>query len=313
VPLLVALAGTALLVAQVAGFGEAWWSSAGAVTVSTVYAWALAARTGGRPVVFGGLALLVGLGAVLLDLPRLNAGAAVLTAVLGAVLAVMATVPARRFRHAAREALVAMLLGTVGALAAVGFEPSIDVQRWEYATLALSLALALVLVYRLGAGLHGMGRRGALIVVGGGALLVGSVVYAELVRRYGSPALAQGIRDVVRWSYAHLGAFPRPLQTVLGIPALVWGCHQRARRRQGWWVCAFGVTATITPAQLLVDPAFSLDEIALVEAYSVVLGLVLGYVLIRADLRLTGTRNRGARRAEVEAALRPEPARAASL
>ena len=40
----------------------------------------------------------------------------------------------------------------------------------------------------------------------------------------------------------------------LGVPALVWGTHMRARRRQGWWVCAFGVGATAPIAQLLVDP-----------------------------------------------------------
>ncbi len=302
-----------LLVAQLVGFGADWWSAAGAVAVSATFSWALAARTGGRPLVFGALALLVGLGAVTLDLPWLSTGAAVITAVIGAVLAVMATVPARRFRQAAREALLALGIGATGALAAIGFEPPIDVQRWEYVTLALAQALAQVLVYRHGAGLHGMGRRGALMVLGGGALLIGSIAYAELVRRYGSPALEQGIRDVVRWSYDHLGAFPRPLQSVLGFPALVWGCHQRARRRQGWWVCAFGVTATISPAQLLADPRFTLTEIGLVELYSLVLGLLLGYVLIRIDLRLTGSRGTGARRAEVETAIRPEPPRFASL
>src|SRR3954452_12070226 len=41
------------------------------------------------------------------------------------------------------------------------------------------------------------------------------------------------------WSRNHLGAFPRPIEAVLGVPALAWGCHMRARRRQGWWLCAF--------------------------------------------------------------------------
>ena len=33
---------------------------------------------------------------------------------------------------------------------------------------------------------------------------------------------------------------PAADQALVGVPALVWGCHMRARRRQGWWVCAFG-------------------------------------------------------------------------
>ena len=61
--------------------------------------------------------------------------------------------------------------------------------------------------------------------------------------------------DGVRWSRAHLGAFPRPIVTVLGIPALAWGCHMRARRRQGWWVSVFGVAATAPVATTRRRPA----------------------------------------------------------
>ncbi len=56
----VLLAGLAALVAAMLPVGPPWLGGAGSVTVTTAYAWALAARTGGRPVVFGGLALALG-------------------------------------------------------------------------------------------------------------------------------------------------------------------------------------------------------------------------------------------------------------
>ena len=90
-----------------------------------------------------------------------------------------------------------------------------------------------------------------------------TLLYAELLRRYGTPELVDRLLDGVRWSRDNLGAFPRPIEAVLGVPALAWGCHMRARRRQGWWVCAFGVAATAPVANALVNPAISLLECGL--------------------------------------------------
>ena len=71
-----------------------WSSTAGAVAVSIAYAWALAVRTGGRPVVFGLLALAIGVGrAALRQRGQLRSGAAVLTTSTCAVLAVHADDP----------------------------------------------------------------------------------------------------------------------------------------------------------------------------------------------------------------------------
>ena len=53
----VVLAGLGCLVAALVPVGPSYLDGVGAVAVVTAYAWALAARTGGRPVVFGGLAL----------------------------------------------------------------------------------------------------------------------------------------------------------------------------------------------------------------------------------------------------------------
>ena len=87
----------------------------------------------------------------------------------------------------------------------------------------------------------------------------------------------------------------------------------RARRRQGWWVCAFGVTATTRIANSLVDPAVTLRESGLSLLYGVVVGLVLGFVVIRLDIALTGAPGRRGRRAEEAGALRPEPVRTRAL
>ena len=117
----------------------------------------------------------------------------------------------------------------------------------------------------------------------------------------------------MRWCRDHLGAFPRPIETILGVPALVWGCHMRARRRQGWWLCAFGVAATAPVATALVNPAISLVECGLSVAYGLVVGLVIGYAVIRVDLAVTGSRGTRGRRAEEANAVRPEPSRASAL
>ncbi|MCW2765310.1 MAG: hypothetical protein JWO11_1269 [Nocardioides sp.] len=293
--------------------GPDWFAGPGAVTVAGAYSWALAARTGGRPVVFGSLAVALGVVTLVLDQDSLRTGAAVMTCVVTSVLAVMATVPAVRFIHAVRECLVAVLLAGVGALATVGFEPVITLARFEYATLGLALAGAFGVVYRLGAGFHGLGRRGIITVLVGSALLAAILAYTEVLRRYGTPTLVTSLLDGVVWSRENLGAFPRPIEALVGIPALAWGCHMRARRRQGWWVCAFGVTASTPIANALVNPSISLGEAALSVVYGVVVGLAIGFVVIRLDLALTGDRGRRSRRAEEAAAARPEPPRTSPL
>ena len=310
---LVVAAGLAALVAALVPTGPEWLGGAGSVTIAASYTWALAARTGGRPLVFGGLALAVGGVVLALDEDYLRTGAAVMTCVVTAVFAVMATVPAPRYLQAIRECVIAVLLSSIGALATVGFEPTITVTRFEYVTFGLSLAGAFLVVYRLGAGLHGLGRRGVVIVVVGGVLVAVSVLYAELIRRYGPPEVVEGLLDSVRWSRDTLGAFPRPIETILGIPALAYGCHMRARRRQGWWVCAFGAAGTAAVANALANPAITFEESALSVAYGLVLGLFFGYLVTRLDLALTGARGRGRRVAGGTAAVRPEPRRTEAL
>lgn len=301
--------GVALLVLALLGIGPGWLDGVGAVVVTTAYTVALAVRTGGRPIVFGGLVALLGVLTVTTGDARLRAGAAVLTAALAAVLAVMATVPAVRFRDTVREVLIAVVVASVGSLAVVGFRPVVSLEAFDYVSLAFAFGLVFVLVFRLGAGWHGLGRRGLIVVLVGSIALAVTLAYAELLGRYGADSIVDAVVDGVGWAHDHIGAVPRPLQALVGFPALIWGCHMRARRRQGWWVCAFGVAATVSVASLLIDPDLSLLEATLTVVYSLVPGLLLGYGVIRLDLSLTGPRGARARREEEAMALRPEPRR----
>ena len=314
--LLLVLASAAALVAALLGYVDDGLADAGAVATGTAYAWGLAARTGGRPVIFSLLALVLGGGVVALDDNALRSGAAVVTAVLTAVFAVMVTVPAVRFIGAVREVVIALLVASVGSMATLAWAPVVDLHRFEYTVLGLSLVASFLTVYRLGAGFHGLGSRGVVTVVAGSVMVALTVGYAELLQRYGTHDLVATLDDAVRWSHHHLGAFPRPIVALLGVPALTWGTHMRARRRQGWWVCAFGVALTAPVAYALVDPGRTVKEVALATAYGAVIGLVIGFLLIRLDLRLTGGSGpRGRRQAEIEqtTALRPEPGRTHAL
>jgi hypothetical protein len=106
-----------------------------------------------------------------------------------------------------------------------------------------------------------------------------------------------------------VGAVPRPVEFLLGIPALAWGVSTRARRRQGWWACAFGAAGIVGISVSLLDSSIPLMEAGLSVLYSLVIGLLLGYLVIRADKFLTGARGRRARQLEEAAAHRPEPGR----
>jgi hypothetical protein len=308
--LAVVLAGTGLLVAALVPAGPHWFGAAGAVMIGGAYAAGLAVRDGGRPIIFGGLAVALGLITVLTDYDVLRTGAAVSLAAMAGVFGVMVTVPTKGYLASAREAALGLVVAGIGGLGAIGFEPALHVQRFEYGALGLALLGAFALVYRLGAGLHGLGRRGLLVVAVGTALLALTLLYAELLRRYGSTGLVDQLLEWVHDSRSSLGAFPRPIEALLGVPALVYGCHMRARRRQGWWVCAFGVAATAPAATALGNPAITIHEAALSVVYGMLIGIVIGWAIIRVDTAFTGKAGSRRRRAVTHTeAVRPEPAR----
>jgi hypothetical protein len=282
---------------------------AGAVTVTTLFTHGLAVRSGGRPLIAGGLALVLTGAAVLSKSAVLLAGAAVATAVVAAVLAVLATVPAARFSGVVREVCVAASIAAAGAFAVRGYGAEVSLERTGYLAIGFSLLGGLGLVYRLGAGIHGLGRRGFVMIVIGVALLTVTLAYTEALARWGSPGMIAGIDHSFGLVRDRVGAVPRPIEVLLGFPALAWGVSTRARRRQGWWVSAFGAAGLSVVAVSLLDPEVPLAEAGLSLLYSLVLGLVVGYAVIRADLFLTGARGRRARRLEELAAHRPEPGR----
>jgi hypothetical protein len=276
-----------------------------AAALGVVLAIGLAVRSGGQAPPATALATCVGVGAVATQWPPLLAGAAVATGVIAACLAVLATRPAVKFDAVALEVVLALLLATAGALAVAGFSVRVDDERLTYTVLTLAVLSSVALVYRLGGGLHGLGRRGLILAAGGTVLLLVVLVYTAALTHYGSPELVMQVRSAQDWTHDHLGGVPHPVEVLVGIPALAWGVSMRTRRRQGWWVCAFGAAATATATTRLVNDAVPPLDTALAAAYSIVLGLLLGYAMIRLERVLTG---RGSR-AEQALVHREEPAR----
>ncbi len=289
--------------------------AAGALT--TALAVGLAVRTGGRPVWAGLLSAVLVTGALVAGWEPAVAGVAVISGVLAALLAVMATIPAATFGRSAREVVVALALSWTGAVAMSGYveagDLDLDVNRLGYVVLGLSVVGGLALVYGLGAGLHGLGRRGYVIAVGTVVLLAAALAYSEAIAHWGSQELVRPVDELRQIVRDRLGAVPHPIVTVLGIPALVWGTFMRARRRQGWWVCAFGVAAAAPTTTRLIDRNVGVETILLSGLYSLVIGLAIGYVVIRAEQYLTGSHGRRARRDEEAEAHRPEPGRFRAL
>lgn len=280
-----------------------------AVALTTLFTYALAVRTGGRPLISGALALaLTGVAAVT-GSGVLLSGAAVATAVAAGILGVLATKPAAGFTAVVGEVLVATVIASIGAFAVHAYGADVSLERTGYLAIGFSLLGGLVLVYRLGAGLHGLGRRGFVMIVGGVTLLTVTLAYTEALAQWGSPGLVSAVESFLAGVRDLVGAVPRPIEVLLGFPALAWGVSTRARRRQGWWVSAFGAPGLSVVAVSLLPSEVTLTEAGLTVAYSLVLGLILGYAVIRADLYLTGARGRRARRLEELAAHRPEPGR----
>ncbi len=281
---------------------QQWLAAALGVTLAV----GLAVRSGSQVLLFAALSVVVGAAAVATQWDALLGGAAVGTGVVAACLAVMGTRPAPTYPRVVLEVVVALLVAGAGGLGVAGFAADLDTERFVYTVLALALVAVVALVYRLGGGLHGLGRRGLILAAGALALLLVVLVYTAALTRYGSPDLVEQVRSAQRWTLDHLGGVPHPIEVLVGIPALAWGVSLRSRRRQGWWVCAFGVAATAASTSRLLDHGSTERASALAALYSVVLGVLLGLVVIRLERLLTG---RGGRHARSEQATRHEPGR----
>ena len=291
----------------------------GGACVGLAFTWALAARTGGPKLLVSALAAAVALVAIASDVAALRTGASIATAVVSSILGVVLTRPANTLFGALKETSLALIVPVVGGFAALAFAPRFETfARYKWGVGAIAAVGLFWLVFRLGSGLHGLGRRGVVIVIGGAIAFALVLAYAEFLRSYGSHDVVNWMQARTQWMRAHLGAYPRPMMALIGIPALMLGVHMRSRRGQGWWVSAYGVAATATLAATINNPDVGLRESGLELGYSLVVGIVIGALLIRVDLALSAVggggrrRSSGRRVADVSteaAGVRTEPAR----
>ncbi|HEX7739801.1 MAG TPA: hypothetical protein VF426_09170 [Marmoricola sp.] len=290
-----------------------WSTRVAATLLAALYATALSVRLGGRPLLPAVLVIAYGAVATATGWQTLLGGAAVGMAVLAASLAIMATVPAPTVRRAVVETVIAAVVATFGGLGCRGFAAGLHQDRFASIVLGLTLLAAFVIVYRLGAGFHGLGRRGYVVAITAAVVLVLALAYTAAFDRWGNPTVIGHLDDLRDYVRDHLHAVPHPIEVLLGIPALCWGIFMRARRRQGWWVCAFGAALTAPSAGRFVVVGVSAKTAAISVGYTLVLGFIVAWLVIRVDQALTGNRGRRARRDEEADAHRPEPGRFEAL
>jgi hypothetical protein len=284
-------------------------AAVGAAVVTSVLCGLLAHRTGAHAVAATVFAAAATGAALTADLPWLLAGVAALTAFAGAVLGVVATRPARHPLRVVVEYALAIVVSLVGAVAAGAYTAPVDPAMLGHVVLLSSFVAALWMAHRLGGGFTGLGRRGALVVVPAVVVLVVGLAYGAALQEWGSRELITTVATFRQAAGDVLGAVPRPMELLIGFPALVWGLATRADLRQGWWVCAFGALATAGIATSMATPGAQLTQELLSTFYSALVGLALGFLVWRVDRLVTGPRGRRARVVERAMPLRPEPSR----
>lgn len=293
-----------------------WAGRAGGAVLTIVYVITLTYRCGGRVALWPPLVALLVAGALVFDLNWLLSTVSVATAVLASVLAVFITRPAASVVRVIGEFALAALVSVSGGLAVAGWNAPVLYERYNLLVLALAMLLTFGVVWGLGAGLHGLGRRGFLLIIGGAVLVAVILAYGTAVRTYGSPVVVNALDDSITWMRDYIGGVPRPAQVLVGFPALVWGISTRADRRQGWWMCAFGVVGTAVMTTQLASPQADPSYFGLSALYSLVLGLLLGLLVRRLDPTTrapeAGT-GRRALRDEPVTVMRPEPLRTRPL
>nr|MDQ4008998.1 hypothetical protein [Actinomycetota bacterium] len=280
--------------------------------VTTVLCGLGARRTGGHTVAAGVFAAAVSAVAVASGWPWLLAGVAALTAVVATVLAVLATRPAKSPLRVVGEYALAIVVALAGAVAVAAYAVPLRPVVLGHVVLLSSLFATLWVAHRLGGGVRGLGKRGGFVIASAVVVIVVGLAYSEALRRWGSPGVTDAMADLRQVLVGVFGAVPRPLELFIGFPALVWGLATRAELRQGWWLCAFGSLGTAGVATSLATTAQPGQEL-LSTLYSVLAGLVLGFVVWRLDRLLTGPRGRRARRVQRALPLRAEPTRSRPL
>ncbi|GAA3537146.1 hypothetical protein AFL01nite_11820 [Aeromicrobium flavum] len=300
-------AGAATSIADVNAPSWLWRPSAAALLVA--FSLILTHRVGGYMRIWVSLAIVLAALAVVTEVNGLLAAAAGATAVLSAVTSVVFTRPADSLLEVLREYVVMLSLALSGAAGVAAWNATVEVRPFGLMVMAVSVTLAVAIVWRLGSGLHGLGRNQLKILIVVAVLAVGLFYYGSFVRTAGSPALKNLLDDTIVWLRQNIGGVPRPYEFLIGFPALVVGTSMRSRYREGWWVCVFAVVGTVIVANSLIDPRAYPSYFALSTLYSAIIGLVLGLVV-----RAVFFRPRGGRAARaVQQSRRSEPKRLAPL
>ena len=290
---------------------DPWLARTGAVVATWCAVVLLAHRLGGPMPLVAGFSAGCVLVVLLLPWAWVLSAAAMVAAVAYGLLGMSMTRPARGVRSAG-EGLVAAASGVVGTVVVTGYDVGVRPHRFRMIALALALLGGLAIARRMGLGWHSLGRRGVAVIVGTLVVVLVTMVYVHLVHNWGSSQVMHsltGSRGTLReW----LGVSPRPIEALVGFPALVWGAAVRSRRRQGWWVSAFGALAATGVATSLVQRSVSIGAAAAATGYDLLIGTALGLLLVGLDRMLTGD---GLRRRVGPAGdrVRREPARTASL
>jgi uncharacterized membrane protein YhdT len=286
-----------------------WIERPSAALLMVVFAIGLTHRGGGHLRIWLPITAVLGGLAVGLETNLLLASAAAATAVMASVWAVLVTRPVGTVIGAIREYVVAIVVALSGTLGVAAWNAPVNYQRFNLIVLTVSLGLAITLVWNLGAGLHGLGRQNLAILLGVAAVVVIVLAYSSFVRSHGSDTLVTAFSESVSWTRRTFHGAPRPVEVLIGFPALIVGVSLRSKRREGWWVLVFAVIGTAVLTTSLVTPGAFPTYIGLSTLYSAVLGLVVGLLLRRRFLREPSSR---ASRA-IAPVVRVEPPRFAAL
>ncbi len=286
-----------------------WVERPAAGVLMVVLAVMLTHRVGGHMRIWASLAALLALAAVAMERNVTISAAAGVTAVLATVSSVLLTRPARTLPEVVREYAVAIAVALSGTVGVAAWNAPVSYQRFNLLVLGTSLALAIAVVWSLGAGLHGMSRQGVTVLVGVAALLIVLLAYSSFVRTHGSETVVDAFTGTVTWMRETIGGVPRPVEVFIGLPALVVGVSVRSRHREGWWILVFAVIGTGVMTTSLVDPNAFPSYVGLSTLYSVVLGLLVGVLARRLALRDNSARRSRA----IERPSRVEPSRRSPL
>ncbi|WP_332662175.1 hypothetical protein [Aeromicrobium sp.] len=287
----------------------AWIERPSAALLMVVFAIGLTHRGGGHMRIWMPMTAALAALAAVLETNVLLASAAAVTAVLASVWAVLVTRPATTVFGAIREYVLALLVALSGTLGVAAWNAPVNYQRFNLIVLTVSLGLAITLVWNLGAGLHGLGRQNLAILLGVAGLVMLVIAYSSFVRTHGSQSLVEAFRELVVWTRQTFHGVPRPVEVLIGFPALIVGVSLRSKRREGWWILVFAVIGTAVLTTSLVTPGAYPTYIGLSTLYSSVLGLIVGLVLRRQFLKEPSSR---AARA-IAPVVRVEPPRFAAL